>query len=119
MAYFYKDNPALEAQVDRYFARLAEFNDAHCDGKLSVLLRSSQQPVTAAQMNVKTEETGLPIILVSDGRVLSESLHTLGRDEKWLYRKLATHGLTSPKQAFLLTADQSGSTYCVPKEAKK
>ncbi|MBQ7089053.1 MAG: hypothetical protein IJN04_05365 [Clostridia bacterium] len=41
MAYFYKDNPALEAQVDRYFARLAEFNDAHCDGKLSVLLLGS------------------------------------------------------------------------------
>lgn len=41
MAYFYKDNPALEAQVDRYFARLAEYNDTYCDGKLSVLLLGS------------------------------------------------------------------------------
>lgn len=41
MAYFYKENPALEAQVDRYFARLSEYNDTHCDGKLSVILLGS------------------------------------------------------------------------------
>ena len=41
MAYFYKENPALEAQVDRYFARLAEYNDTYCDGKLSILLLGS------------------------------------------------------------------------------
>jgi len=99
--------------------RTIKFAVLESNGKLSVLLRSSQTPVTAAQMHVKTEETGLPIIVVSDGRVLSESLNSLGKNEKWLYRKLTTHGLTSPKQAFLLTADQSGNTYCVPKETKK
>lgn len=41
MAYFYKENLALEAQVDRYFTRLSEYNDTHCDGKLSVLLLGS------------------------------------------------------------------------------
>lgn len=41
VAYFYKENPALESQVDRYFARLAEYNDTYCDGKLSVLLLGS------------------------------------------------------------------------------
>lgn len=41
MAYFYKENPALEAQVDRYFARLAEYNDMHCGGKLSIILLGS------------------------------------------------------------------------------
>lgn len=41
MAYFYKENPALEAQVNRYFARLADYNDAYCDGKLSVILLGS------------------------------------------------------------------------------
>ena len=89
------------------------------NGKLSVLLKAAQTPVTAAQMQVKVTETGLPVIIVSDGRVLSENLHALGKDEKWLYRKLAAHGLTSPKQTFLLTADQSGDTYCVPKEEKQ
>ena len=42
-----------------------------------------------------------------------------GRSEKWLYRQLASHGLTSPRQVFLLTVDQLGNTYCVPKEVSK
>ena len=41
MAYFYKENDVLEAQVNRYFARLSEYNDTYCDGKLSILLLGS------------------------------------------------------------------------------
>lgn len=41
MAYFYKENPLLEAQVNRYFARLSEYNDTYCGGKLSILLLGS------------------------------------------------------------------------------
>lgn len=41
VAYFYRENPALEAQINAYFARLAEYNDTHCDGKLSVILLGS------------------------------------------------------------------------------
>lgn len=99
--------------------RTIKFAVLESNGKLSVLLKASELPVTAGQMDAHTEEKGLPIILVSDGRILSNSLSALGRDEKWLYRKLTTHGLTSPKQVFMLTADQSGNTYCVPKEGLK
>ena len=89
------------------------------NGQLSVLLRASQLPVTAAQMKIKPKETGLPVIVISDGRLLSRTLDEQGRSEKWLYRQLASHGLTSPKQVFLLTVDQLGNTYCVPKEETK
>lgn len=41
MAYFYKENPVLEAQINEYFARLAEYNDTYCEGKLSILLLGS------------------------------------------------------------------------------
>lgn len=92
-----------------------QFAVLESNGKVSVLLRASQMPVTAAQMHIKTQKSELPVILVSDGRVLSNNLQVLGRNEKWLYRKLASHGLTSPRQVFLFTADQSGNTYCVPK----
>lgn len=89
------------------------------NGQLSVLLRTSQMPVTAAQLQLTTEETSLPSIVISDGRLLSQSLLNHGKDEKWLYRQLALHGLTSPNQVFLMTVDQSGKTYCVAKEARK
>ena len=99
--------------------RVVKFAVLETNGKLSVLPRASQMPVTAKQMKIKTEETGLPVIVISDGRLLERNLSTQGRDEKWLYRQLAVHGLTSPKQVFLLTVDQLGNTYCIAKEGAK
>ena len=89
------------------------------NGQLSVILRSSHQPVTAEQMDVITRDAGLPVIIISDGKLLPKVLAAQGRSEKWLYRRLASHGLTSPKQVFLLTVDGAGNTYCVPKEVSR
>ena len=59
MAYFYKENPALEAQVDLYFARLAEYNDTYCDGKLSVLLLGS---LSRGEGTWQTTDTGVRML---------------------------------------------------------
>ena len=99
--------------------RVIKFAVLETNGQLSVLPRSSQMPVTAAQMEIAAPETGLPVIIISDGRLLSGNLDAQGRSEKWLYRQLASHGLTSPRQVFLMTVDQLGNTYCVPKEVAK
>ncbi len=99
--------------------RTVQFAVLETNGQLSVLPRASQMPVTAGQMKVKTQETGLPVIVVSDGRLLTDNLAQQGRNEKWLYRTLAAHGLTSPKQVLLLTVDQLGNTCCVAKEGSK
>ena len=96
-----------------------EFAILESNGQLSVILRASQQPVTAEQMEIPTQETGLPVIIISDGHLLDKVLIAQGRSEKWLYRRLASHGLTSPKQVFLLTVDGAGNTYCVPKEVSR
>ena len=89
------------------------------NGQLSVLPYAAEKPVTAAQMGVPTQETGLPVVLVSDGRLLEHNLKGLGYESVWLEKQLASHGLNAPKQAFLLTVDETGTTYCIPKmEAK-
>jgi uncharacterized membrane protein YcaP (DUF421 family) len=85
------------------------------NGQLSVIPYASQQPVAAAQMGIEAEEPGLPVILISDGRVLTNNLKVRGYEQGWLQKQLNTHGLKSPQQAFLLTVDQLGNTYCVPK----
>ena len=33
-----------------------------------------------------------------------------------LEKQLASHGLSSSRQAFLLTVDETGTTYCIPKK---
>ena len=86
------------------------------NGQLSVLPFAAEKPVTAAQMGVPTQEAGLPVVLISDGRLLEHNLKGAGYEHNWLEKQLAVHGLHSPRQAFLLTVDEGGNTYCVPKK---
>ena len=86
------------------------------NGQLSVLPYAADKPATAAQLGIATQETGLPVVLVSDGRLLEHNLKGRGYEQVWLEKQLAVHGLHSPRQAFLLTVDEGGNTYCVPKK---
>lgn len=95
--------------------RNVKFAVLETNGMLSVLPYAAQQPVTPAQMNIEVEEPGLSIILISDGKILSNNLKVRGYEQNWLQKQLAAHGLSSPRQVFLLTVDQLGNTYCVPK----
>ena len=99
--------------------REVKFAVLETGGQLSVLPYTAQKPVTAEQMDISTEEPGLPVILVSDGQVLGNNLQLRGYEENWLLKQLNQHGLKSPRQAFLLTVDETGRTYCVPKGGVK
>ena len=86
------------------------------NGQLSVLPYAADKPATAAQMGIATQETGLPVVLVSDGQLLEHNLKGSGYEYNWLEKQLASHGLHSPRQAFLLTVDETGATCCAPKK---
>lgn len=96
--------------------RTVKFALLETNGQLSVLPYASEKPPTAAQMGLSPEEGGLPVVLVSDGRLLEHNLKGRGYEQVWLEKQLASHGLTSPRQVFLLTVDETGTTYCVPKK---
>ena len=87
-------------------------------GRLSVLPWTRCQPPTAEQMGLEVEESvALPVVLINDGRVLRRNLNAQGLDEAWLRETLRNEGLTSPREAFLLTRDETGRVICVKKEA--
>ncbi len=88
------------------------------NGKLSLLLSPADSPVTAGQLQVQTQDTGYPSIVISDGRVLEANLRHLGYDRLWLNKQLKAHGLSSPGQVFLMTASDTGAVYCAAKEGE-
>lgn len=85
-------------------------------GRVSVILYEAYQPATPDQLNLAPEEEGLPLIIISDGRVLRQNLQLRNLDHHWLQQQLTEHGHTSPTQVFLLTVDEVGRIYYVPKE---
>ena len=86
------------------------------NGQLSVLPYASQKPPSAEQMSVTTRESGLPVILISDGRVLENNLKTSGHDLNWLDIQVKKHSCSSPDHIFLMTVDELGQVTCFPKD---
>ena len=89
------------------------------NGRLSVLLRAREQPPTAAQLGVTCREVGLPLVVISDGKLLTHNLRRLGRDEAWLEGQLRRHGCTGVRGVFLMTVDELGTVFLTPREVRK
>ena len=86
-------------------------------GQLSILPWTRCAPLTPAQLGMEVEEDmTLPQMLIVDGTVVKEGLAKCGKDTAWLQQVLTKKGLSSPTQVFLLTVDEGGKIYCVPKE---
>ena len=87
------------------------------NGKISVLPYTQESPVTPKILGVQVQdETLLPILLINDGRIMSDNLRVSGRDMRWLEQQLRSRKLSSPRQVFLLTVDETGTVECVVKE---
>lgn len=67
-------------------------------------------------MGLKPREGGLPITIISDGRVLRRNLRARNLSQSWLDQELASRGMKSPREVFLLTVDEGGKVYFSPRE---
>ena len=89
-------------------------------GQVSVLPYTKDGPATPKTMNLDVrDDVTLPVLVINDGRVMSDNLSASGYNDAWLEKQLKERKLTSPGQVFLMTVDESGSVVCVLKEAGK
>lgn len=86
------------------------------NGRVSVLKKSDHQPVTPDDLNISTVESGLPVILVNDGKVLDKNLKKLGYDRKWLKEQILKFGTADFTKVYLATIDGTGKIYCLLSE---
>ena len=78
------------------------------NGQLSVLPKSENKPPVNRQFGKVPPDEELPVVVVSDGKVLEGNLRQLGHDRRWLDRQLKG---TTPSSLFLVLADSSGLVY--------
>lgn len=84
------------------------------NGLLSVLPRAAQKPPNNEQLARNVPEHELPLVLVSDGKILDYNLSLLGHDRGWLERQLKGR---SPAGQFLVMGDSGGLVCQVEKGA--
>ncbi len=85
-------------------------------GQISTVLYSADSPATPKDFAQKPKDSGLPLTLISDGRIIQHNLEYRELDRAWVERTLKEHGGHSPRDVFLLTIDDSGAVYVEPKE---
>lgn len=86
-------------------------------GQVSVLPYTKSSPITPQVVELQVpDDVTLPILLINDGRVMSDNLRSSGYDRNWLDKQLKSRRLTSPRQVFFMTVDEAGTVVCVAKE---
>lgn len=86
-------------------------------GQVSVLPYTKESPITPKGMNLEIQDdVTLPVLLINDGHVMGNNLKASGYDQAWLDNQLKSRRLTSPRQVFLMTVDETGAVVCVAKE---
>lgn len=85
------------------------------NGNLSVLLKSEHRGATAGDIGANQKPDGLPLPVISDGRIVDESLRSLQLERNNLYKILSGSGLY-PDDIFMMTLDRFGNTNIVVKK---
>lgn len=85
------------------------------DGTMTVVLRQTQQPVTAEMLHLMPKDIGLPLIVISDGKIVTRSLRELRLDQQELLNWLKNQGL-AVSDIFLMTLDDCGNVFLQQKE---
>lgn len=86
------------------------------NGQLSILPYARKQPPSAEDMDIPVVDTGLPLVLINDGRLISANLKRCGLDDRWLETQLKKHGASAVCDVFLLTVDEEKQTYFIGKD---
>lgn len=87
------------------------------NGTLSVLLKSSKQPVTSGQLSRPLPCGDMPLLLVSDGKVINENFDECKMTKKQFQNTLKAASLTL-RDILIMTATPDGNCVIVEQNGK-
>lgn len=75
------------------------------NGKISVLLKSTDRPATASEQGMSIEEETVPANVIIDGKILKGNLAAQNKSIEWLNAELKKQGIENKKSILLATLD--------------
>ena len=86
------------------------------NGNLSVMLKSDKQPPDAGDLKIKNKTDALPLPVISDGKIISESLDALSVTREDI-KKILSKNSKRLKDVFVMTLDRDGEYNIINKES--
>ncbi|MGE5632957.1 MAG: DUF421 domain-containing protein [Caulobacteraceae bacterium] len=81
------------------------------NGEMSVLKKAGKQPMTPSDMRFQAEYTGLPRVIIENGKPIEETMKYMGLTRSWLTSRLADMGILDVSNVVLAQVDESGNLY--------
>lgn len=75
-------------------------------GKLSIIPKSKDKPLTPEDMKVTVMQEGICADLIKDGKIQNGNLRKFGLDKNWLKGQLKLQGIKNESEVLLATADK-------------
>ena len=95
-----------------------EYAILETNGQLNIVLNPSERPATAGQLGTAAQDSGYPVVVINDGRVIRRNIDISGLNETWLDKQLAAAGICSAEKVYLMTVDGAKKVFIAPMEAK-
>lgn len=89
------------------------------NGKISVIPKAENRQPTCKDLGLRpADDSGIIHILISQGVIDRRNLKQLGLDDNWLAAQLKQHACTADR-VYLMTVDDRGEVFLLPKASKK
>ena len=96
-----------------------EYAILETDGRLNVILYPGEMPVTPEQLKLSPEPGGYPVMIIDDGRLLSDNLQKTGKDKSWLYKQLKQRNIEYHSDVFLMTVDDYDRIFLCKRDVQR
>lgn len=88
------------------------------NGKMSVILKKANSPVTNEDMHINAQENTYPIIIIDDGKYNNENIKLTQLSKDYIDELLKKNNIKSYKDVLVLNIDNNGKIYLQTKNDK-
>ncbi|MDW7672918.1 MAG: DUF421 domain-containing protein [Bacillota bacterium] len=93
-----------------------EYAILETSGKLSIILKPENEPVTKKDLAINAVSRGLPMALITDGHLSQKNLQKAHVSEDWLLKQIQKQGYQGFDDVFLASLDEQGNLYLSAKQ---
>jgi uncharacterized membrane protein YcaP (DUF421 family) len=96
-----------------------QFATLETNGQISVIPKESLSPATKKDLSISTQEQSMPVVLISEGKVVNENLQLIKKDLAWLNAQLAEHKINSVENIFVALLDSNSKFFYQEYDSKE
>lgn len=92
-----------------------EYAILETSGQVTVIQKPEKRNTIPEDFNIVPEYEGIPYDLVVDGKIMSDNLKAIGKNEEWLKKEVQKFKM-KPEEALVVTIDGKGQFFCQKKD---